>query len=285
MSHKKTLLLLKLCCFFIFIGRAYQFIFWDAPYRSLLWDQELFEPIINGLFDMEWQEYANSMVADRIINTAIFINGILFLLAGIAALLIKRNTQKAFKFLILMGGFLLVFLSFLLTKEKFYHYAMFFEHSIQFGTPFVLIHFLNHNNAKKLVFFLKILIALTFTCHGLYAIGTLYPIPATFVTMTINILPITDVQALDFLFLAGILDFAVAIAIFIPKLAKPALIYACIWGLLTALARGIGNFSFDFPWQTLHQNTYQMIYRIPHGLIPLIAFLILKKGLLNTKDV
>lgn len=285
MSYKKTLFLLKLCCFFIFIGRAYQFIFWDAPYRSLLWDQQLFEPIVNGLFDMEWQEYANSMRVDSIINTAVFINGLLFLLAGIASLFIKRKTQRIFKILILIGGFLLVFLSFLLTKEKFYHYAMFFEHSIQFGAPFLLIHFLNHNNYKKLLFYLKILIALTFTCHGLYAIGMLYPIPATFVTMTINILPITDTQALDFLLLAGILDFIVAIAIFIPRIAKFALLYACIWGLLTAFARIIGNFIFDFPWQTLHQYTYQMVYRIPHGLIPLIAYLILKKEMLNTKDV
>ena len=277
MSAKNTLFLLKLSCFFIFIGRAYQYIFWDAPFRSLLWDQELFEPVVNGLFNMQWQDYANSMKVDSIINTVVFINGIVFLIAGVAALLIKNKHQKILKAIILVGGFLLIFLSFLLTKEKFYHYAMFFEHSIQFGAPFLLLYLINHNNHKKFFLLLKVIIALTFTCHGLYAIGTLYPIPATFVTMTINILPVTDAQALNFLFVAGVLDFIVTVAIFIPKLARIALIYACIWGFLTAFARVFGNFSIDFPWQTLHQNTYQMIYRLPHGLIPLIGFLILNR--------
>jgi hypothetical protein len=169
-------------------------------------------------------------------------------------------------------------LSLLLTKEKFYHIPMFFEHTIQFSTPFLLLSFIKYQKTSKLVLHLKIAIALTFTCHGLYAIGILYPLPGNFVTMCLNILPISETTAIRFLFIAGILDFAVAILLFIPRLWKFALLYAILWGFLTALARVVGPFSFDFTWQSLHQNLYQTVYRIPHGLIPLLLYFIMKKA-------
>jgi uncharacterized membrane protein len=96
--------------------------------------------------------------------------------------------------------------------------------------------------------------------------------------MCLNILPISETTAIRFLFIAGILDFAVAILLFIPRLWKFALLYAILWGFLTALARVFGTFSFDLTWLSLHQNLYQTVYRIPHGLIPLLLYFIMKKA-------
>ena len=133
---------------------------------------------------------------------------------------------------------------------------------------------------KRLVLYLKIAIAFTFTAHGLYAVGY-YPQPGVFVDMLINILHVSEATAKDFLIVAGVLDFAIAIGIFIPRIAKYFLLYAALWGGLTALARVWANFYWAFALSSLHQNLYETLYRLPHMLIPLalvfMTYPILKK--------
>jgi len=159
---------------------------------------------------------------------------------------------------------------------------MFFEHSIQFGAPFVLLYLLKMKlDITKIIMPLKIITALAFISHGVYAIGTVYPLPGNFVTMTLNILPVTEDLAKSLLFVAGILDFVVAILIFVPKVSRMALLYAAFWGIVTAFARILSGFTYDMSLLTLHQYLFATVYRIPHGLIPFICFVsltYLKKG-------
>ena len=93
--------------------------------------------------------------------------------------------------------------------------------------------------------------------------------------MVIHIFGCSESTAISFLYIAGILDFIIAILIFIPKVSKFALWYAIIWGLLTAFARIVANFYIDFPWQSIHQNLYGVLYRLPHGLVPFITLLLI----------
>ncbi len=278
----KKIDLLKITVFLIFIGRAWQHLFWDAPYRTFFWDEALLKPIVEGWFNVSWREYATSANTDAFVQSFIRGKGILYLLAAICTLLIsKLNNKRLFRIPIFLGGISLIILSILLTKEKFYHIAQFFEHSIQFGLPFVFLYTLKENyRESKGIFIIKTLIAITFFSHGLYAFGA-YPVPGKFVDMVINILGCSESIAITLLYIAGILDFILAVLIFIPKVAKYALIYAVIWGLLTALARIVANFYLDFPLQSLHQNLYEVIYRLPHGLAPLIVLLRVK---INLKD-
>ncbi|WP_442265823.1 hypothetical protein ACSIGC_16220 [Tenacibaculum sp. ZS6-P6] len=263
--------LLKLSVFFIFIGRAWQHLFWDAPYRTFFWDESLLKPIIENWFGVSWRIYATSSTTDFLVQSLIIGKGFLYVMAAISSLLITKSNKKILKIPIFIGGVSLVILTILLTKEKFYHFAQFFEHSIQFGLPFVLLYSLKEGyNKQKLIVILKILIVVTFFSHGLYAFGV-YPVPGKFVDMVINIFGCSESFALSFLYIAGILDFVIAVLIFIPKLSKYVLIYAVVWGLLTALARVAANFYWDFPIQSLHQNLYQVIYRLPHGITPLIV--------------
>jgi len=273
---KKAILYLKIASFCVLIGRAYQFLFWDAPYRSLLWDQKLMEPIVN-LFGYNWIEFANSLIVDQYIKGAIRVNGVLFLISALLVINLKHNSNKWIKYIIWLSGFSIVILSLLQTKEKFYHLAMFFEHAIQFSLPFLLLFFIKHKNTKKLITYLKLVIALAFACHGFYAIGYLYPLPANFVTMTLNILPISEESARIFLLIAGILDFLIAIAVFIPKVAKPILIYAVFWGFLTALARIVSGLTYDISLSIFHQYLYLTIYRLSHGLAPLLLYLLITR--------
>lgn len=270
-----TLLKFSVCC--IFIGRAWQHLFWDAPYRSFFWDEGLLQPIVESLTSMTWQEYATSPKTDAFIQGWIRINGFIYLLAAIATFTIKKTIKTYQRIPILIGGIGLIVLNILMTKEKFYHLAQFFEHSIQFGLPFFMLWFFkNQNNSSKAKLILKVLIALTFFSHGLYAFGA-YPVPGKFVDMVIQIFGCSEELAITFLYIAGILDFIVAVLIFVPKIEVYALWYAFAWGILTALARIVANFYIDFPLQSIHQNLYQVIYRLPHGLVPLLVLLFLGK--------
>lgn len=276
MKNSKALLILKISVFLIFIGRSWQHLFWDAPYRSFFWDESLLKPIIEGFFNTTWQDYATSSTTDNFIQRIIIGNGILYLIAAICTLTIRDVSKLWQRIPILIGGISLVILTILMTKEKFYHAAQFFEHSIQFGLPFVFLY--NHMkkpNKTQLILALKILIAFTFFSHGLYAFG-FYPVPGKFIDMVIQIFGCSEITAITFLYIAGILDFVIAVLIFIPKVSVYALWYAVAWGLLTAMARIVANFYFDFPIQSIHQNLYEVLYRLPHGLVPLIVIYFLK---------
>ena len=127
---------------------------------------------------------------------------------------------------------------------------------------------------KRLILLLKLAVALTFFSHGLYAIGY-YPISAGFIEMCINILPISEDQAMVFLHLAGIFDFMVCILIFLPfrKAILIGLAYCTIWGLATAFARPMAYFYIDFWQESLQRWLFEALYRFVHGLVPLILFL------------
>lgn len=276
MQNSKSLLLLKISVFLIFIGRAWQHLFWDAPYRSFFWDESLLKPVIESLFDMTWQEYATHTSTDDFIQNIIRGNGILYLVAALATITIQEAIKRWQKICILIGGISLVILTLLMTKEKFYHAAQFFEHSIQFGLPFFLLRYNKFpDQFKQNIFILKVLIAFTFFSHGLYAFGT-YPVPGKFIDMVIQIFGCSEGVAVTFLYIAGILDFIIAVLIFIPRISVYALWYAVLWGLLTALARIVANFYWDFALQSIHQNLYQVLYRLPHGLVPFIVIYMLK---------
>ena len=265
--------ILRWATFFIFFGRAYQHLFWDAPYRSFFWSESILKLVIERLFSMSWQEYVTSPVTDSIIQNIIKGNGIIYAISAVCTLLIQKSNARWFKYPLYLGGISLIILSILITKNKFYHTAQFFEHSLQFGVPFLFtfIHskFLVEN---RLVLYLKILTALTFASHGLYALG-FYPVPGNFIDMLINITGISEQTSITVLYIAGVLDLIIAVLLFVPKISIYAAGYAFVWGLLTALARVVANFSMDFPLQSLHHSLYETLYRLCHALIPLYLFL------------
>tara|TARA_B100000809_G_scaffold118758_1_gene117043 strand:+ start:3284 stop:4153 length:870 start_codon:yes stop_codon:yes gene_type:complete len=276
MNSKQLVYLLKFCAFCIFAGRAYQHLFWDSPFRSLLWDQNMISGIVENIFNIPWNEYVTSLKTDSFIQNTIRLNGAFYAICAVISLVIKQKSNKYLKTILGLGGFSLLLLAILLSKSKFFHLAMFFEHAIQFGTPFVLLYLLKtKGDFSKITFSLKIITALTFASHGMYALGLYYPLPGNFVTMTLNILPITEDITKQFLFTAGILDFIVVVFIFIPKLQKIGLIYAVIWGVGTAFARIASGLSYDVSFSIIHQYLYTTIYRIPHGLIPLLIYFII----------
>lgn len=267
--------ILRLATFLLFAGRAWQHLFWDAPFRALLWDQNTMESMVLFFRGGTWQEYVTSAATDHYIQTAITGFGIFYALMALITLFIRSRQIKQFLWLYILSSVSLIFLAVLYTMEKFYYVGQFFEYAIQFTLPLLFCYALTQRiNPARLLLGMKIVIALTFSAHGLYATG-FYPQPGVFVDMFISILHVSEPVAIKMLFFAGILDFVLSVALFVPRLAKYALLYAAIWGGLTAVARTWANFYFDFPLNSLHQNLYETLYRLPHMLVPLAAIFIL----------
>lgn len=255
----------------VLLGRAWQHIYWDAPYRTLFWDEVWMKWPVENLLGRKWSDYVTDISTDQFIQDLIVGIGWFYLLAAIAAIFVLR-LGKWGRGILWLASASLFLLAALYCKEKFFFIGQFFEYTLQFSAPALLAIVAQRDDrsfSPRLILFLKIAIALTFTCHGLYAIGY-YPRPGHFVAMTMNILGVQDVGAIRFLQIAGVLDFVLSILIFLPeKWAKPALIYAVIWGLATSVAR-IWAFFYPETWDTvLLQWLHEAVMRAPHFLGPL----------------
>lgn len=287
MSRKITWqLILRLSVFFILLGRAYQFFFFGAPFRAILWDESFLSPIIESLLNMSWEEYAsNTVYSDRI---DIFTQscGILLFTGAIVALFWSKIKFKVAKQLIisLCIGILFI-LGICIFKDKNYSFLQIFELLIQVTLPIVLLNLDNFKPERKdkISTILKIALSITFIAHGLYAMGIPF-YPGHFIDMTIKITGFTEDQAKVFLTTAGALDVLAATLIYFRRTMKFALCYILIWGLLTALARVVSSFNTSFILDSIHNSLYATIYRLPHGLIAVILFLITYSHLQISKN-
>lgn len=257
----------------VFVGRAYQHIWWDAPYRTLLWDEEWMKGIVQNIFSIDWKEWISSLVINDRIDGFVKGTGWFYLVCAIVALFIRRLSNKI-NWLLLVGAASLTFLAFLYFKEKFYNLGQFLEYSLQFSCPIFLWYMVKTARlSRSMIFWFKMAIALTFICHGLYAVGY-YPQPGYFIQMILNILGVGEETAIFLLKGMGYLDFLVSVLIFFPpKIAKPALLYAIFWGFATAFARIWSGIGSGFFLENLHQNWFESLYRFPHFLIPFAVYL------------
>ena len=271
-------LLLQISTIAVFLGRAWQHLYWDAPYRTLLWDEDLMKGIVESLWGMSWEDYITSPEVDQWVQQCIRLTAWFYLLCAIISGFARRLPTLILKALPI-GSFLLIFLAGLYTKEKFYALGQFFEYSLQFSAPILFYLFITQKQlTNKWIWAIRILTALTFTCHGLYAIN-FYPRPGLFVDMTISILGVGEETAIHFLNIAGILDFIISAAIlFLPqRWLKPALIYAVLWGFATSVARVWAHFHFAYAGESLLQWLHETVFRFPHFLLPMVIYVYLQK--------
>ena len=271
--YKRESLLLRFFAMTIFWGRAWQHLFWDIPFRTFFWDESLLTPILN-FFGSTWDAYISDMRIAFWQESIVQLIGVFYFALGILVYFATRE-RKWIKYLLWLGSFLLFCLSLLYWKEQFYRIGQLIEYTIQWFTPILLIvavyHLPNNFNFRLI---LKTAIALTFIGHGLYAFGA-YPIPGSFMEMTVDGFRLNDDEARYLLKIAGVLDFAAAFSLFLPYVHKPALLYCIVWGFATAFARIVVNFDYQFPIETTHQWLHETIYRLPHGGVPLLLFVLL----------
>jgi hypothetical protein len=289
------LLWLGLATFFVFMGRSWQHLAWDSPLRTVFWDENLLSPYFGPVFQMTWNEYVTQGNSDHWIQMCIRGMGALFALSALAVTFLffrykmtskKSSSSVLSKTALFLGGALLVGLSLLYWKEKFYQHAQFLEYASQFGAPFLFLWALRSKSKLGLLYCLRACVALTFICHGLYALGY-YPVPGDFQDMTMNLLGIGNAEALALLKLAGIIDVLAGGGLFFRSTEKISIIYCVMWGFATAVARVAANLTSQNWLQDLAQWLPETLYRLPHGFIPLALLSLLfqlGRSLIPTED-
>jgi hypothetical protein len=272
----KTTFLLKLSTSLWLFGRAWQHLFWETPYREFFWNGKLMERPIKWLFNISWNEYMTSPSSDLAIEWFSYLLGILFLTTSFSVWLIN-NKKVHNKLLIVSLCFQIpyVWLHFL---GYAFNTLQIFEFALQLGTPIALLLITNEKiSPKQLVKYLTIIIALTYTAHGLYAMNV-FPLPQSFIQMTITGFGVGNQAARQILWVAGLLDVLLSIGLFLPGCIRTnALRYAIVWGFATAFARIYCNvYAFDF-WNSLSQWHFQFLVRNAHFLMPYLLLLLVTR--------
>ncbi len=264
--------ILAICVAFIFLGRGYQLLFFDAPLRALLWDESLMSPILK-VFGISWEVFVGSVKNDRMIHSVIRTGGVLMTLSGIFSLAALHRNIRRFYGALIPGTLIMLLLAVLETKEHFFRLIHFFEFGIQLSAPIALMISMRRNLSKPTIRALQVMVALTFAAHGLYALN-IWPIPGKFIDMTIVLLGCSQGLAEQFLMVAGILDLVLAlILVLFPggRLVQFTLLYAVLWGLATALARVSFHYTLSHDFlAAMHGAGYLTLYRLAHAGIPLL---------------
>ncbi len=206
-------------------------------------------------------------------NTVQLVVGIVLLFSSVLYVFNKQTIKKyKLESILFIAPVLLAFNSYCSFVNAGYVPEQIIEHTIKIGVPaFVAVaaSFKEINEQHGIKIF-KWFTALTFLGHGLFAIGLNY-VPASFIEMTAVILKLSPLQSVNFLFVVGILDILFAVLLFTNGILRNiALYYLIIWGFITALARVVYPLCFnDVLIIDIYNGFLGMVYRLPHGIIPL----------------
>lgn len=272
LSISHILLILRWATVCVFFGRGWLHLIWEVPYGSLLYEESWMTGIAHAL-GYSWHQWETDASISSVLKAFKIAIGVVYMLLAILAAFLKKHHPKQVGKLLWLGAGLLFFLAFVSFKSHNYIWPQWWEHSLQFSIPVFFYLALFHPPAHTYSLWIKIAIALTFTCHGLYALGFPYETPANFWAMTMSILPLNEELARIFLTIAGGLDVLVSVLIFFPRTARPALMYAVIWGSLTALARVVAYTDLDQTHLDLLRWLPETILRVPHAVVPLAVWL------------
>lgn len=208
-----------------------------------------------------------------------------FLILGIAVLIPlfapeKLRLARWLDALLIPAAAFIAFFSYQKWQNSGVGIGQFLKHTAQFATP-LLVWFLSATGWNAtLRKFTMLAVSMAFIFHGLFAIGISLPVswlnhptPEKFHYMVMECLAIESrTSSARILLAAGLLDLVVAVAIWLPRLRKPALLYMVAWGFLTSLARPVAYFDSSAALATLSFWIPEFLIRAPHWLLPLMLF-------------
>lgn len=275
---KIIFLLALLACIGVLLGRGWQHIFWDPPYRTLLWDENLLKPLVQKIFGMSWEQYVTNNTIDYNLQTSFKIIGVFLSLGAVFAIFINKLKRISVVYLLCCAAWLLL-LAIIYWKEYFWDIPQFIELTSQWMAPVIFVAlYKSFNRNIDILRILRITLALTFCGHGLYALGFV-PLPGSWVDMVINAFSISETGAKHFLKTIGVLDILAAILVFIPKTERIGFWYMFLWGSIAALGRLVGTFYPEIGiFNFLYQQIGEFVYRFPQFLFPLMALFIIKES-------
>ncbi len=253
----------------VLFGRGYQHLFFEAPYRAFFLDENHFKWAVDLFTSRSWFDYVTDIDTDRAISLYGKAVGLFLWATIISFFLFETRFWRIPVLLSFLSTVLLAFMAYSYYLDKGFQAAQLMEYTSQVLIPALYAIFKRDYFKERLVWVIKLIVGVTFAGHGLYALGV-YPIPGHFVHMVITNLHISNSQAVSFLYFAGVMDFVLAIGLFLPKVDKFFLWYAFVWGLLTALARLTTYITpGSLFWMSVHQMSFEFLIRAPHFLLPL----------------
>ena len=271
-QNQNVTFLLRILGVTLFLGRAWECFRWKTKLSNVIWDPQRFGKNLESIYGKSLNEIYSQKLSEPLLNGIDTALGVIFIVAAIACVLTKPKL-RGLNWLIYLGTLGLGLVYFAMYYSKAFYFGYLLEHSLQMYCGIALVLATKKVAIPKLMGILKILTAITFVCHGLFAVGY-YPMPGKFIDYMITGFGMDQSTAQTSLIILGILDFIFAILIFIPKVAKPALIYGIIWGFLTALARVWTTFSWDFLGNWFDQYFFEFVVRMCHFIVPLTIWLV-----------
>lgn len=274
-------LLLRLAAAGLFVGATLKAYFYGLPWRNLVWDEELFGPLVH-LFYGGWGEWVNDPAVDRSLVGLDYAAAAVYAFAALAVMLRRRLQSRFWRAFIFAAG-LLIFTDYALAaKAQFFRIGYLVEHALRLATPFLLLAWWPPRPTGRETYLLRWLVALTFFGHGLYALG-IHPVPQHFVLMTTEGLHFiltgevanSPVEAARYFLLAvGILDVLVAVLLVIPssRTGRLALYWVLPWAILTTLARLWASFHFSSTENYLTYWLPEFLLRWPHVALPALLW-------------
>jgi len=262
------------------LGLGLRALLTELPLRALFWDASVWTPVAT-LCGFTWTEWVTSPAVDHgieVLNDCL--GGYLLIVALLTVLIPASNRLLRW---LLVGAFaILAFHHLLVWKEHFWQLGQLLELSLLTASPLLYLHYTRSAtttertvlDGPKLNFNLLCwLIALTFTGHGLYAVG-FHAVPANFVLMVQSGIGVGEETARSLLLIVGVLDFLAAALLLLPndKAQRVALAWIIPWALLTTFARvwsygGLVSFG-----TLLTQWGPEVVVRLPHVLMPLAVW-------------
>ncbi|MCC9640682.1 hypothetical protein LOC71_00225 [Rhodopirellula sp. JC740] len=270
--HQRSLLwILRLAAGLCFAGWAWVHYYWEGPYGVLLWQDATYD--FAESLGVSWEEFVGTGANDGWLQVWLSRITWLYVICTIVCFTVGRTSFRMFERLqvaALLGGCgLLVVLSYAKYLSAQRQLPMFVEHGGQMLAPLALVMAITLGVRHRVTVVTCIVaVVMTFAGHGCYAIDW-WPTPSIFYGMTTVALGVEYETAEKLLRVAGVLDFLVCFAIFVPRIRLVAVGWATIWGLLTAAARPVAGMSMTLNYWGADQFLHEAVLRSPHFLLPL----------------
>jgi uncharacterized membrane protein YphA (DoxX/SURF4 family) len=265
------LLCLRIATTCLFLGRGYLYLSGFTPLSAFFWRQNWLEAPLLQLFNLPWEAYAAN--SEPFIVQVQQLMGALFLLSALATWRCGERKRVWANGIVIAGILCLLPYWLLRWFDSNLQVGMFFEHFLQWGTPLLLLLYFRVNLRawKRLVW---LFVSLTFIGHGLYALGWGVPLDHNFVNMTQRLLGLDVSTARLFLRCVGLIDLLLPALLLLPFARIPAVLYATVWGILTALARIFAHWTAAEKYYGMHPWFAEAVVRLPHGIVPLALLLL-----------
>ncbi len=266
----------RLTVFLTLFCRGWLYLRWDSPLRGIFWSEDWMTWPVDFFLHLDWDAYAST--SDAYLTFLFRAIGILLMVAGVGAFFVRRGRTRGSDLLMVALCFSVLH-AFAAWFEKDWQIGMLLELALQAWCPLLLwIGIRRGFGAPAFLRTARLLAALTFVGHGLYAIGH-HPVPGSFVTMSIRVLGMSEDAAKLFLQVAGWLDSAVAILILTPwrRAILGAGIYMVAWGFVTALARVVSHYDPAVRFHGVDPWLFETLVRTAHWAIPLVVVILVFK--------